>query len=154
MRSVAKVNLEIEKLFIQKIKNSGKQYKSRISFLRKLHEETFGYQCPVQSFTEWIVQNLSVNNEHPLDKGASTNTKSTENSTSSNSTKQKRERWPDSQTKTLVNQWKQYFQELENSKQHSAWIKIKYAVNKKGPAKTLRQIKDKIRNLKDAYKRR
>ena len=41
---------------------------------------------------------------------------------------------------------------LKTSKQHLIWIKIKTAVNKKGPQKTSKQLKYKMQNLKDAYK--
>ena len=58
--------------------------------------------------------------------------------------KKKRERWSESQTKTLVYQWKEHILELQTSKQHLIWIKIKTAVNEKGPEKTLKQLKDKI----------
>ena len=66
--------------------------------------------------------------------------------------KKKRERWSESQTKTLVYLWKEHFRDLQTSKQHLIWIKIKTAVNEKGPEKTLKQLRNKIRNLKDAYK--
>ena len=33
------------------------------------------------------------------------------------------------------------------------WVKIKAAVGNLGPAKNFKQCKDKMRNLKDAYKR-
>ena len=66
--------------------------------------------------------------------------------------KKKRERWSESQTKTLVYLWKEHIRDLQTSKQHLIWIKIKTAVNEKGPGKTLKQLKEKIRNLKDAYK--
>ena len=52
--------------------------------------------------------------------------------------KKKRERWSESQTKTLVYLWKEHFRDLQTSKQHLIWIKIKTAVNEKGPEKTLR----------------
>ena len=48
--------------------------------------------------------------------------------------------------------WKEHFRDLQTSKQHLIWIKIKTAVNEKGPGKTLKQLKEKIRNLKDAIK--
>ena len=45
----------------------------------------------------------------------------------------KRERWSESQTKTLVYMWKEHFRDLRTLKQHLNWIKIKTAVNEKGP---------------------
>ena len=38
------------------------------------------------------------------------------------------------------------------AKQHSLWAKIKVEIAKLGNPKSLKQIKDKLRNLKDAYK--
>ena len=46
----------------------------------------------------------------------------------------------------------EHFRNLQTSKQHLIWTNIKTAVNEKSPEKTLKQLKDKIRNLKDAYK--
>ena len=66
--------------------------------------------------------------------------------------KKRRERWSESQTRTLVYLWKEHFHHLQTSKQHIIWVKINTAVNEKGPEKTLKQSEDKIRNLKDAYK--
>ena len=51
----------------------------------------------------------------------------------------KRERWSESQTKTLIYLWKEHFRDLQTLKQHLIWIKIKTAVNEKGPEKTLKQ---------------
>ena len=42
--------------------------------------------------------------------------------------------------------------ELETTKQHSLWAKIKVEIDKLGNPKSLKQIRDKLRNLKDAYK--
>ena len=47
---------------------------------------------------------------------------------------------------------KEHFRNLQTSKQHLVGIKIKTAVNEKSLEKTLKQLKDKIQNLKDAYK--
>ena len=56
------------------------------------------------------------------------------------------------QTKALVYWWKEYYNELETAKQHSLWAKIKVEIDKLGNPKSLKQIKDKLRNLKNAYK--
>ena len=53
--------------------------------------------------------------------------------------KRKRESWSEWQTKTLVYLWKEHFHDLQTSKQHIIWIKIKTAVNEKGPEKALKQ---------------
>ena len=49
----------------------------------------------------------------------------------------KRERWFESETKTLVYLWKEYFRGLRTSKQQLIWIKIKTAVNEKVQKKHL-----------------
>ena len=68
------------------------------------------------------------------------------------SSKIKRERWSEVQAQTLVSNWKNYFSLVESHKANSAWNKIQAEVNKVGPFKSLKQCKDKLRNLKDAYK--
>ena len=50
--------------------------------------------------------------------------------------------------------WKDHNKELGSSKQRSIWILIKNKIDATGKPKTVKQIKTKIRNLKDAYKAR
>ena len=52
--------------------------------------------------------------------------------------RKKRERWSESQTRLLVYLCKKHFCNLQTSKQHLIWIKIKTAVNEKSPEKTLK----------------
>ena len=52
--------------------------------------------------------------------------------------RKKRERWSESQTRLLVYLCKKHFCNLQTSKQHIIWIKIKTAVNEKSPEKTLK----------------
>ena len=73
-------------------------------------------------------------------------------STEKEVSKAKQDRWNTQQTGVLVNMWKDHYNKLESSKQHSIWILIKNKINAAGKPKTLKQIKTKIRNLKDAYK--
>ena len=56
------------------------------------------------------------------------------------------------QTKALVYWWKEYYNDLETAKQQSLRPKIKVEFDKLGNPKSLKQIKDKLWNLKDAYK--
>ena len=51
----------------------------------------------------------------------------------------------------LVNLWKENFRLMESANGQRAWAKIKLSVDTAGPAKSIRQCKDKIRNLKDTY---
>ena len=61
-------------------------------------------------------------------------------------------RWSPEQTSILVQEWKERVDEVEDSKSLEAWDKILAALNKEGHAKTLKQCKDRIWNLKEAYK--
>ena len=49
--------------------------------------------------------------------------------------------------------WKDLFQEIETFKQPSAWLKMKTETDKKGLSKSVTQIKSKLRNMKDTYKK-
>ena len=64
----------------------------------------------------------------------------------------RRNRWSAEQTDTLVSSWRECFVQLESHKNAEARRKIIAAVNKKGPAKTVWQGKNKLQNLKDRYK--
>ena len=57
------------------------------------------------------------------------------------------------QSTILVNIWKDLFQEIEIFKQPSAWLKMKTEIDKKGLSKSVTQIKSKLRNMKDVYKK-
>ena len=56
------------------------------------------------------------------------------------------------QTKAPVHWWKENYNELETAKLYNLWAKIKVEIDKRGNPKSLKSIKDKLRNLKDAYK--
>ena len=56
------------------------------------------------------------------------------------------------QTKALVYWWKEYYNDLETAKQQSLRPRIKVEIDKLGNPKSLKQIKEKLWNLKDAYK--
>ena len=61
-------------------------------------------------------------------------------------------KWKDEQTTALVHEWKERIEELESSRATETWHHIVGAVNKAGSPKTVKQCKNKIRNLKQAYK--
>lgn len=61
-------------------------------------------------------------------------------------------KWSDEQSLILVQEWKERIEEVESSRSSDAWKKILDAVNKIEPRKTMKQCKDKLRNLKQAYK--
>ena len=53
----------------------------------------------------------------------------------------------------LVSLWQENIGVLGSTRSHEMWVEIKAAVDNSGPAKTIKQCKDKMRNLKDFYKR-
>ena len=65
----------------------------------------------------------------------------------------KRESWTKEQSANLVNTRKDLFQEIETFKQPSTWLKMKTEVDKKGLSKSITQIKNELRNMRDAYKK-
>lgn len=69
-----------------------------------------------------------------------------------NGAKPSQTKWSDTQASVLVEEWKERVEEVESSRSLEAWQKIVQAVNKAGPFKTMKQCKDKLRNLKQAYK--
>ena len=56
------------------------------------------------------------------------------------------------QRKVLVYWWKEHYNELETENSIAYGLKIKVEIDKLGNSKSLKQVKDKLRNLKDAYK--
>ena len=56
------------------------------------------------------------------------------------------------QRKVLVYWWKEHYNELETANSIAYGLKIKVEIDKLGNSKSLKQVKDKLRNLKDAYK--
>ena len=71
----------------------------------------------------------------------------------SEKTNAKRERLTTRQAEVLVSLWVENFDVLESSRCNQVWPKLVNKVCSLGPAKTAKQCKVKIRNLKDAYKK-
>ena len=67
--------------------------------------------------------------------------------------KGKREGWSKDQARVLVIQWKENFSLIESHKSNAGWVCVKDVVSRNGPVKSVKQCKDKLRNLKDDYKR-
>ena len=93
-------------------------------------------------------------NLEPSEESANTSTIEAEYDTSQSTLKKtlKRDSWSNNQTGALINVWKENFYETETYLQPSAWLKVKAAVPYHGPEKSVKQIKAKLRRLKDAYK--
>ena len=146
----------------------------KMDYYYRCYEEYASYFCtsfpnaPCPGFNEWasnmnLFPNSTANqgNESPSISQDDTSfqcfeTSDTSSETSTASTKgkktTKRDTWPRQQTASLVQAWKENFEALETFKQSSAWFKIKIVVDKNGSEKTIKQIKNKLRTLKDAYK--
>ena len=61
-------------------------------------------------------------------------------------------RWTDQQTSVLIALWKENLAHVESARNAEAWQKILAEVNKAGPKKSMKQCRDKLRNLKMQYK--
>ena len=61
-------------------------------------------------------------------------------------------KWSDVQTNALIEEWKARIEEVESRRNSEAWQKIAQEVNKSGTYKSIKQCKDKLRNMKQAYK--
>ena len=62
------------------------------------------------------------------------------------------EGWSKQPAAALVDSWKHLQKKTETFNQPSVWIKVKKLVGKHGQPKSLRQIKNKLRNFKDYFK--
>ena len=150
-----------------------KYYQSFVSYRKAAFPS-----IPAPSYTEWLRDtNLIFPSETPLSSAACSQqvppqqqncnmsfyNNSTEAPTelsdsidttqsSCDEQKKKRESWAKQQSAILVNAWKENFADLETFKQPNAWLKIKHQVDKHGPPKSLKQIKSKLRTLKESYK--
>ena len=125
-------------------------------------KSTFPYVAP-PTFHEWAV-NMGFNtgiagNIHPAEKQpeqeiVNRNNQDNDKITPPTTKKEsKRESWSKEQTAVLVNSWKSVYKEIETYKQASAWVKVKEVVDKSGPPKSFMEVKKKLTNLKDAYKK-
>ena len=83
---------------------------------------------------------------------ASDNAGPSSTSTSKQSTSNGSTRWTSEQTATLVALWKENHEKLESAENKTTWDKIVLEVNQFPEKKTLKQCKDKIRNLNQQYK--
>ena len=62
-------------------------------------------------------------------------------------------RWSKQQATALIGSWKEHFDEIESFKAPHAWIEIKNKVNEHGTDKSISQCKNKLKTMKDAYKK-
>ena len=74
------------------------------------------------------------------------------NTCDTNDAKSAAAKWGEGQFSVLVSEWKDRIKEVESARATETWNKIVEEVNKSGDPKTVKQRKDKIRNLKKKYK--
>ena len=67
--------------------------------------------------------------------------------------RKKRDRWNNEQTKCIVNLWCEKQDMLNSSRCNQAWSSIKIEVDKYGNAKSIEQCKQKVKAMKDQYKK-
>ena len=144
------------------MENSYRLYQNYVQGLRC----AYGISFALLSFNEWLEKHEIVRNQfqEPKFQDSSFSRIKDNSSISSatsakslpspdNSKKPDTKRWIKPQIDMLVSLWQENIGVLESTRSHEMWLKIKAAVDNLGPAKTIKQCKDKIRNLKDAYKR-
>ena len=78
---------------------------------------------------------------------------STANNTGDTNGAKSAAKWGEGQTSVLVREWKERIGEVESARATETWNKIVEEVNKSDDPKTVKQCKDKIRNLKKGIKR-
>ena len=116
----------------------------------------YGPLFPVPSFYEWLREQLG---QPPLQPAQPTSSKSWDDTCSNASTKtnhfdgNKNERWNKNQTDILVAMWKDNISLLQSTRSYETYLKIKTEVDKEGTSRTIKQIKDKLRNLIASYKK-
>ena len=143
------------------MKNFGEKWKIVIAYIRIMFGESDGHmQIPV-SFFRWMGWKVWDYEKSWRIPGAQISgfffskiwQSATSLLSSDNSKKPDINRWIKPQIDMLVSLWQENIGVLESTCSHEMWFKIKAAVDNLGPAKTIKQCKDKMRNLKDAYKR-
>ena len=132
-------------------------------YLNCLQENSarYGPLFPCPTFENWLVnanegQGASryqyfnaINNGNFSSQEDNDSVSSVDTNTSSGKTN----RWTNTQTARLITLWKEKISDLESHKANETWVAIQEEINTSGPDKTLLQCKNKLRNLKDSYKR-
>ena len=128
----------------------------------------YGISFPFLSFNKWLEEHGIMRNPGEFkepnfqdssfprtddNSSVSSATSATSLPSSDNSKKPDTNRWIKPQTDMLVSLWQENTGVLKSTRSHKMCVKIKAAVDNLGPAKTIKHCKDKMRNLKDSYKR-
>ena len=64
----------------------------------------------------------------------------------------KRRKWDEKQTMCLVQAWSEKLEKIESPRATEAWKEVKIEVDKMGPPRTVDQIKQKIRALRENFR--
>ena len=127
--------------------------------LQMAREHVLGYQDWLNWFInkQTAIQNqISSTAEKNITENSQItggNKKNDEKENKKVSNKRTRESWNYAQTAVLLKLWKENIQLIESSRCNEAWHTIQIEVSKLGIDKSKRQCTDKLRNLKDQYKR-
>lgn len=123
-------------------------YSEFLTYYPQLGQQQRAQQrAPLSSIPQPVAQQSAV-----IQQQQSSSSQPNHSSTETGKAKKTRETWPQNQALVLVTSWKANFDDLESHKAPEAWRMILAEVNKHGKQRTLKNLKDKIRNLKDSYK--
>lgn len=133
--------------------NSGPQYGSYFPHPPPTQPRSLHYAAVAMGSENATTSTSNVNNSIASDKTPNSNLEAPNSvSTSAKIGAKGLTKWREEQSSVLVHEWKERIDEVESSRATEAWRHILIAVNKAGSPKTVKQCKDKIRNLKQAYK--
>lgn len=139
----------------------------------QFYKARYGIAFPVPTFEEWLKQqgityHASQQPPHPPHQYISTSSphipqvhqiskpqsdESVDEQVAMIVVKASRSKWSKQQTSALIETWKENFEEIQSFKAPHAWTKIKNKIDEHGTVKTVDQIKNKLKTLKDAYKK-
>ena len=136
------------------MENSYRLYQNYIQGVRCAYRISF----PLLSFNKWLEKHGIIRSQFQEPKFQDSSfSRIDDNSSVSSAISATSLPSPDNSKKTqidmLVSLWQENIGVLESTCSRKMWFKIKAAVDNLGPAKTIKQCKDKMRNIKDAYKR-
>ena len=113
----------------------------------------FYYYNNPYNFMQPISPPIYNNNSNPVTSTPLQQPSSSNSQTEEKQESKKRDRWTSAQTHKLVTMWKENIRAIESGKSRVIYAQIKVEVDKLGAAKTNKQITEKLRNMKDAYKK-
>ena len=99
------------------------------------------------------VDNSQMEKSSVPDNNSKKSDKNEEKKINATSNKRTRESWNYQQTSILVKLWKENINLLKSSRCNETWFHIRKELCKHGPKKSKKQCTDKLRNLKELYKK-